>query len=55
MNSIRQIQFTIDFVEAMNLDVKWHGRAEGEAAHYCNVCEVKIRYFVCHDGVSPST
>ncbi|KAL4220760.1 Lysine-specific demethylase 6A [Mactra antiquata] len=42
MNSLRQIQFTMDYVESMNLDVKWHGRAEGEAAHYCNVCEVEV-------------
>lgn len=40
LNSLRQVQLTLDFVEAVGLEVKWHGRVEGEAAHYCNVCEV---------------
>ena len=38
--SLRQVQFTLDFVENLGLEVKWHGKAENEAAHYCNVCEV---------------
>ena len=27
-------------MENLGLEVKWHGRVENEAAHYCNVCEV---------------
>ncbi|KAH3820512.1 hypothetical protein DPMN_122256 [Dreissena polymorpha] len=42
MSSLRNIQFTMDFVTDMGLDIKWHGRVEGEAAHYCNVCEVEV-------------
>lgn len=40
MRSLRQIRFTLDFVEDLGLEVKWHGRGENEAAHYCNDCEV---------------
>ncbi|XP_060561542.1 lysine-specific demethylase 6A-like isoform X1 [Ruditapes philippinarum] len=42
LNSLRQVQLTMDFVEAMGHEIKWHGRVEGEAAHYCNVCEVEV-------------
>lgn len=41
MRSLRQIRFTLDFVEELGLEVKWHGRGENEAAHYCNDCEVR--------------
>ncbi|XP_052783608.1 lysine-specific demethylase 6A-like isoform X1 [Mya arenaria] len=40
--SLRNIQLTLDFVGSMGIDIKWHGRVEGEAAHYCNVCEVEV-------------
>lgn len=40
MNSLRQVQLTLDYVESLGHEIKWHGRVEGEAAHYCNVCEV---------------
>ena len=26
-------------------EVKWHGRVEGEPAHYCENCEVRCSYF----------
>ncbi|KAL3847276.1 hypothetical protein ACJMK2_018196, partial [Sinanodonta woodiana] len=42
LNSLRQIQYTLDFVEELGLEVKWQGRAENEAAHYCNICEVEV-------------
>ncbi|XP_048748204.1 histone demethylase UTY-like isoform X2 [Ostrea edulis] len=42
MRSLRQIRFTLDFVEELGLEVKWHGRNENEAAHYCNDCEVEV-------------
>ncbi|XP_062589237.1 lysine-specific demethylase 6A-like [Saccostrea cucullata] len=42
MRSLRQIRFTLDFVEDLGLEVKWHGRGENEAAHYCNDCEVEV-------------
>ncbi|XP_065925044.1 lysine-specific demethylase 6A isoform X3 [Magallana gigas] len=42
MRSLRQIRFTLDFVEELGLEVKWHGRGENEAAHYCNDCEVEV-------------
>ena len=40
MRSLRQIRFTLDFIEELGLEMKWHGRSENEAAHYCNDCEV---------------
>ena len=44
--SLRQVQFTLDFVENLGLEVKWHGRGDNEAAHYCNVCEVmRVKLF----------
>ncbi|XP_069104223.1 lysine-specific demethylase 6A-like isoform X1 [Argopecten irradians] len=42
LRSLQQIRFTLDFVENLGLEVKWHGRSETEAAHYCNECEVEV-------------
>lgn len=37
---MKQIRLTMDFVEAMGKDIKWQGRSDNEAAHYCNNCDV---------------
>ncbi|KAJ8310175.1 hypothetical protein KUTeg_012040 [Tegillarca granosa] len=42
MRSLRQTRFTLDFVENLGLEVKWHGRSDNEAAHYCETCEVEV-------------
>ncbi|WAR28034.1 KDM6A-like protein [Mya arenaria] len=47
--SLRNIQLTLDFVGSMGIDIKWHGRVEGEAAHYCNVCEDSKFVVHCQD------
>ena len=31
-----------DFALSMRKEIKWHGRAENEAAHYCNDCDVEV-------------
>lgn len=30
----------IDFIKALGKEIKWHGRAKDESAHYCVNCEV---------------
>ncbi|CAG2257864.1 unnamed protein product [Mytilus edulis] len=42
MRSMKQIRLTMDFVEAMGKDIKWQGRSDNEAAHYCNNCDVEV-------------
>lgn len=29
-------------LESSNVEVKWHGKAEHEAAHYCASCELEV-------------
>ncbi|CAG5124535.1 unnamed protein product, partial [Candidula unifasciata] len=42
MYSLCQVQMTLDLVDSLEKEVKWHGRAPGEAAHYCEECEVEV-------------
>lgn len=42
MKSMRQIRMTLDFLEELGIELKWHGRAQNEAAHYCNDCEEEV-------------
>ena len=35
-----------DFVHSLRKEVKWHGRTENEAAHYCNDCDVEVFCFL---------
>ncbi|CAE1317944.1 UTX [Acanthosepion pharaonis] len=42
MKSLRQIRMTLDFLEELGIELKWHGRAQNEAAHYCNDCEEEV-------------
>jgi len=32
----------LNMLEASNIEVKWHGKAEQEAAHYCANCELEV-------------
>lgn len=32
----------INMLEASNVELKWHGKAEHEAAHYCASCEIEV-------------
>lgn len=45
MYSLCQVQMTLDFVDSLKKEVKWHGRAPDEAAHYCEECEVSSLTF----------
>ena len=47
MRSLRQIRMTLDWVEELKLEVKWHGRQPDEAANYCEECEVRNASFCC--------
>ncbi len=40
LRTLRQCELTREFLASLKKEVKWHGRSEGEAAHYCNGCEV---------------
>ncbi|GFR94504.1 ubiquitously transcribed tetratricopeptide repeat protein Y-linked transcript variant 61 [Elysia marginata] len=42
MRSLRQVRMTLDFVDELKKEVKWHGRTPEEAAHYCEECEVEV-------------
>ncbi|CAL1541948.1 unnamed protein product [Lymnaea stagnalis] len=42
MRSLRQVRMTLDFVEELKKEVKWHGRTPDEPAHYCEDCEVEV-------------
>ncbi|XP_035825836.1 lysine-specific demethylase 6A, partial [Aplysia californica] len=42
MRSLRQVQMTLDLVEELKKEVKWHGRTTEEPAHYCEECEVEV-------------
>ncbi|CAG5116791.1 unnamed protein product, partial [Candidula unifasciata] len=42
MRSLRQVRMTLDIVEELKKEVKWHGRTPEEAAHYCEECEVEV-------------
>ena len=39
---MKQIRLTMDYVEAHGLEIKWQGRSDNEAAHYCNNCDVSL-------------
>ncbi|PAA79077.1 hypothetical protein BOX15_Mlig018358g1 [Macrostomum lignano] len=49
---------TIEFVQHLRLEVKWHGRKPDEDTQYCNVCDIELfnilfvmeqnKKFVCH-------
>lgn len=36
------MRMTLDIVEELKKEVKWHGRTPEEAAHYCEECEVGL-------------
>ncbi|KAI8772287.1 lysine-specific demethylase 6A-like isoform X4 [Biomphalaria glabrata] len=42
MRSLRQVRMTLDFVEDLKKEVKWHGRTSDEPAHYCEECEIEV-------------
>jgi len=42
LRTLKITQATREFVEALGKEVKWHGRTENEAAHYCNNCELEV-------------
>ena len=42
LRTLKQCQLTLEFLASLKKEVKWHGRSENEAAHYCNDCEVSM-------------
>lgn len=42
MRSLRQVRMTLDIVDQLKKEVKWHGRSSDEPAHYCEECEVNV-------------
>ncbi|XP_064638902.1 histone demethylase UTY-like isoform X2 [Lineus longissimus] len=46
MRTLRQCQYTLNFVQANGKEVKWHGRKREEVVHYCNDCEAEVFNFL---------
>ncbi|KAI1285969.1 Lysine-specific demethylase 6A [Halotydeus destructor] len=42
MRSLRCGQMLVNFVESVGKEIRWHGRAKDEAAHYCVNCELEV-------------
>ncbi|XP_041357798.1 histone demethylase UTY-like isoform X2 [Gigantopelta aegis] len=42
MRCIHNLQMTMDFLEELSIEMKWHGRGRDEPAHYCDDCEVEV-------------
>ena len=40
LRTLRQCELTREYLASLKKEVKWHGRSDNEAAHYCNDCEV---------------
>ena len=46
--SLKQCFLVLDLLCQLGREVKWHGRTDNEVAHYCNVCEVCLTYYIIH-------
>ncbi|XP_074657406.1 histone demethylase UTY-like [Tubulanus polymorphus] len=46
MKTLSYCKMTLNFLDSIEKDVKWHGRSKNEAAHYCNECEVEVFNFL---------
>ena len=42
----------VDYVAAVGKDIRWHGRAQNEAAHYCVNCEVRMIIIFMNSGIN---
>ncbi|XP_015924622.1 histone demethylase UTY isoform X2 [Parasteatoda tepidariorum] len=42
LRTLRQCQLTLELLKELKKDVKWHGKAKLEPAHYCTNCEVEV-------------
>ncbi|XP_054932575.1 lysine-specific demethylase 6A isoform X2 [Dermacentor andersoni] len=42
LRSLRHCQVVIEFVKGLGKEIRWHGRAKNEIAHYCTNCEVEV-------------
>ncbi|XP_013421535.1 lysine-specific demethylase 6A isoform X1 [Lingula anatina] len=42
LRTLKQCQMTLEYIKTLGLEAKWHGRSKGEAAYYCNICEIEV-------------
>ncbi|KAH8038682.1 hypothetical protein HPB51_002826 [Rhipicephalus microplus] len=42
LRSLRHCQIVVEFVKGLGKDIRWHGRAKNEIAHYCTNCELEV-------------
>ncbi|CAG2164826.1 unnamed protein product [Oppiella nova] len=42
MRSLKLCQMTLQYVESVGREIRWHGRGKNEAAHYCVNCELEV-------------
>ena len=42
MRSLKCGQMLLDFVSNLGKEIRFHGRAKDEPAHYCVICEVEV-------------
>jgi len=42
MRTLRYTKRCIDMVKDLGKEIRWHGKAPNEAAHYCVICELEV-------------
>ncbi|XP_077515282.1 utx histone demethylase isoform X2 [Amblyomma americanum] len=42
LRTLRHCQVVVEFVKGLGKEIRWHGRAKNEIAHYCANCEVEV-------------
>lgn len=42
LRSLRHCQIVVEFVKGLGKEIRWHGRAKNEIAHYCANCELEV-------------
>ncbi|CAH1781540.1 unnamed protein product [Owenia fusiformis] len=40
--TLKQVQLIIDYIKGLGKTIKYHDKQKGEAAHYCDKCEVEV-------------
>jgi len=42
MRTLRQVRMTLDWMDELKKEIKWHGRQPNEDTNYCETCEVEV-------------
>lgn len=54
MRSLKLCQMTLQFVNSIGREIRWHGRGKNEAAHYCVNCEVSLKLIFISNHINLS-